>query len=142
LEIVRQFKACIITQIRQIILEGLDQRIERLNTAKDIAAKPSRGWLRAIREAIGLTQGAVAARVSVKRQTYAQFELAEEKGAISLSSLQRAAEAMDCELIYFVVPRGSTSRTFGDLARARDPLSPHAAATDQSMALKADPPRE
>jgi predicted DNA-binding mobile mystery protein A len=120
----------------------LDKRIERLNSAKDVAAKPSRGWLRAIRGAIGLTQGEVAAKISVKRQTYAQFELAEEHGAISLSSLRRAAEAMDCELVYFVVPKGSPPRTFEDLARALDPNSAHTAATDHSMSLKADPGQE
>jgi predicted DNA-binding mobile mystery protein A len=117
----------------------LDKRVERLNSAKDVAAKPARGWLRAIREAIGLTQGEVAAKVAVKRQTYAQFEVAEEQGGISLSSLRRAAEAMDCELVYFVVPKGSPHRTFEDLARALDPHSTHTAATDHSMSLKADP---
>lgn len=116
--------------------------MEHLNGAKDAAAKPSRGWLRAIREAMGLTQGEVAAKLPVKRQTYAQFEVAEELGAISLSSLRRAAEAMDCELVYFVVPKGTPHRTFGDLARALDPHASHEAATDHSMSLKADTNRK
>ena len=51
---------------------------------------PARGWLRAIREAIGLTQGQVAARAAVRRQSYAQLETAEERGAISVASLRRA----------------------------------------------------
>ena len=41
----------------------------------------------------------------MKRQSYAQFETAEERGSISMASLRRAAEAMDCELVYFIVPR-------------------------------------
>jgi hypothetical protein len=74
----------------------------------------------------------------VKRQTYAQFEVAEERESISLSSLRRAAEAMDCELVYFVLPKGSPRRTFEDLARGLDPSTRHAEATDHSMSLKSE----
>jgi transcriptional regulator with XRE-family HTH domain len=93
-----------------------------------------------VREAIGLTQVEVADKISIKRQSYAQLEKAEEEAAISLSSLRRAAEALDCELVYFVVPRGSADRTFSDLAASHDPLAPHATASAHSMALKSSPP--
>jgi predicted DNA-binding mobile mystery protein A len=106
---------------------------------------PARGWLRAVREALGLTQRQVAARAAVKRQSYAQLETAEERGAISLGSLRRAAEAMDCELAYFIVPRGSAARTYGGLAQVHDPAYRHQMATEHSMELrrrtKGDEPR-
>jgi predicted DNA-binding mobile mystery protein A len=105
-----------------------------------VAAKPARGWLRAVREAIGLTQVEVAEKISIKRQSYAQLESAEEEGAISLSSLRRAAEALDCELIYFIVPRGSPDRTFAELAASHDPTAAHASASAHSMSLKSEPP--
>jgi hypothetical protein len=89
-----------------------------------------------------MTQGGIAQKISVKRQTYAQFEAAEEEGSISLSSLRRAAEGMDCELVYFVVPKGAPGRTYTDLAQSRDPHSSHAAATEHSMSLKARPATE
>ena len=76
----------------------------------------------------------------MKRQSYAQFETAEERGSISLGSLRRAAEAMDCELFYFIVPRGSVARTYADLARVHDPRQRHLRATDQSTALKGHAP--
>jgi transcriptional regulator with XRE-family HTH domain len=85
---------------------------------------------------MGLSQADVAAKMAVKRQSLAQFESAEEQGSISLASLGRAAEAMDCELVYFIVPRGVADRTFTDLARFHDPASLHADATAHSMALK------
>jgi predicted DNA-binding mobile mystery protein A len=97
---------------------------------------PARGWLRAVREAIGLTQRQVAAGAAVKRQSYAQFEVAEEQGTISIASLRRAAGAMDCELVYFIVPRESVAGTFAGLARVHDPMSRHLSATDHSMALE------
>ena len=92
-----------------------------------------------MREAIGLTQGRVAGRAAVKRQSYSQFEAAEEKGSISLASLRRAAEAMDCELVYFIVPRESVARTYAGLADIHDPAARHLKATDHSIALGMDP---
>jgi len=100
----------------------LEQRLGSLKEARSAALRPARGWLRAVRDAVGLSQDAVAKKLQVKRQSYAQLETAEERGAISLISLQRAAEAMDCELVYFILPRESIARTYGELAQINDPL--------------------
>jgi predicted DNA-binding mobile mystery protein A len=96
---------------------------------------PARGWLRAVREAVGLTQGSVAARASVKRQSYSQFETAEEKGTITLGSLRRAAEAMDCELVYFLIPKESVSSTYLGLTAIHDPVARQLQATEHSLSL-------
>jgi predicted DNA-binding mobile mystery protein A len=106
-----------------------------LIAARPAAAVPARGWLRAVREAVGLTQGRVADRAAVKRQSYSQFEAAEERGSISVGSLRRAAEAMDCDLVYFLVPREAVARTYAGLAEIHDPAAMHLRATDQSIAL-------
>jgi hypothetical protein len=74
--------------------------------------------------------------MAVKRQSYAQFEAAEEKGTISVASMRRAAEAMDCDLVYFLVPRESIARSYVELAQIHDPAAMHLKATDHSMALK------
>jgi predicted DNA-binding mobile mystery protein A len=89
-----------------------------------------------VREAVGLTQGEVAARLGVKRQSLAQFENAEEQGSISIASMRRAAEAMDCELVCFLVPRESLAGSFTELAQMHDPASKHLQATEHSMRLK------
>jgi predicted DNA-binding mobile mystery protein A len=113
--------------------------MEPLNAARPAAAVPSRGWLRAVREAIGLSQGRVAERASVKRQSYSQFETAEEKGSISLASLRRAAEAMDCELVYFVVPKAALATTYAGLSEIHDPAARHRRATEHSISLGGRP---
>lgn len=113
-----------------------------MNAARPAAVKPVRGWLRAVREAIGLTQNDVAEKIGVKRQSYAQFEAAEEKGSISIGSMQRAADAMGCELVYFVLPREPVARSYGELAQLNDPAAGHLEATDRSMALEGRGARE
>lgn len=113
-----------------------------MNAVRPAAAKPARGWLRAVREAIGLTQNDVASKIGVKRQSYAQLEAAEERGSISVMSMQRAAEAMGCELVYFVVPREALARSYAELAQLNDPAAMHLRATEHSMALRGRSPRE
>ena len=78
----------------------------------------------------------MAAKLAVKRQSYAQFEAAEERGSISVASLRRAAEAMDCDLVYYIIPRESVARSYAVLAEIHDPAAMHLRATDHSMALK------
>jgi predicted DNA-binding mobile mystery protein A len=121
--------------IGAIILRELERRIGPLKAARPAADMPARGWLRAVREAVGLTQAEVARRAGVRRQTYAQFETAEERGSISVASMRRAAGAMDCELVYFIVPREPVAATYVGLAQVHDPAHRHLRATEHSMSL-------
>lgn len=70
---------------------------------------PPGGWLRAMRVATGAPQGVLAGKLGCKRQAWPQFEASEARGAISLSSLQRTADALDCDFVYFLVPRQSAA---------------------------------
>ena len=67
--------------------------------------RPSAGWLRAIREALGMTSAVLAARLEITASGLRKLEQAEASDAITLSTLRRVAEALDCELRYALVPR-------------------------------------
>lgn len=82
---------------------------------------PESGWLRAIRSLAGLTQRSVGEKISMTRQAYAGLEASEERGAISIASLRRAAEAMDCDLVYSILPRGEIVRTATEVAAEKSP---------------------
>ena len=122
--------------IRDIMLKGLDQQVGALKSAQVAARRPVRGWLRAVRESSGATQAGLAAKLGMSRQSYAQLETAEARRAISLKSLQRAAEAMECEVVYFVVPRAGVAESFADLAARHKLARAYLAATEHSMALE------
>ena len=66
-----------------------------------------RGWIREVREILGLSAQQLAARMGVSQPTVAKMEQAEARGVVTLASLKRAAEAMDCHLVYAFVPRTS-----------------------------------
>lgn len=122
--------------LQSVLVAGLDARIPALRPAQASALKPARGWLRAVRSVLGISQEQVAKKIAMTRQSYADLEAAEQRGAISLNSLQRAAEAMDCELLYFLVPRETVARTYSELAQVHDPMFKHLQASEHSMALE------
>jgi predicted DNA-binding mobile mystery protein A len=71
-------------------------------------ARPPRGWLRTIRDSLGMTAAQLAARLNVSQPRIVEMEKAEQRGAITLDTLERAAQALDCTLIYALVPNGGS----------------------------------
>jgi predicted DNA-binding mobile mystery protein A len=67
--------------------------------------RPPAGWLRAIREALGMTSGVLAERLGVTASGARKLEQAEADDAITLGTLRRVADALDCDLQYALVPR-------------------------------------
>jgi len=64
--------------------------------------------VRAVREALGMTQRQLADRLGIERQSLQDLERAEANRRITLDSLDRIAKAMDCRFVYVLVPeRGS-----------------------------------
>jgi predicted DNA-binding mobile mystery protein A len=89
---------------RSVIRQGLDRRLEGL--ALSIGPRPGRGWIREIREALGMSTFELAQRVGVTQSRASQYERAEVGGNILLSSLEKVATAMQCRLCYALVPEG------------------------------------
>lgn len=69
------------------------------------APRPPKGWVRAIRDALGMTSRQLAARMGVSQPTVTGLEKGEEADTITLKSLRQAAEALDCQLVYALVPK-------------------------------------
>lgn len=80
---------------------------KRLNLLRDssIITRPPRGWIKAIREALGMTTAQLAQRIGVSQPRVVAIEKAEINSTITLDSLERAARAMDCRVVYALIPR-------------------------------------
>ena len=61
----------------------------------------------------------LARRMGVSQPTVAKMERTEAADTISLKSLRKAADAMDCELVYAFVPRQTLEATVQAQARRR-----------------------
>jgi predicted DNA-binding mobile mystery protein A len=118
----------------QIARQSLDRRLAKLGKVADWS-RPQRGWVRAIRDALGMTSAQLAARMKVSQPNIIQLEQAEAKGTITLDSLERAAQALGCRLVYALVPEKPLEQIVEAqaLQAAREQLR----ATRHSMALEA-----
>ncbi|MGD9785926.1 MAG: mobile mystery protein A [Hyphomicrobiaceae bacterium] len=83
----------------------LDERLSVLQGSE--LAPPPRGWIKAIREALGMTGQQFAARMGIKPPTVIDLEKSEALGTIQIKTLSRAADALGCKLVYALVPKTS-----------------------------------
>jgi predicted DNA-binding mobile mystery protein A len=96
---------------------------------------PSRGWVQAIRRALGMTLAQLARRVGVAAPTLAKIERGEQAGTVSLNTLKRVAQALDCDLVYALVPRKPLRQKLRD--RAEEIARRRLARVSHSMSLEA-----
>lgn len=103
--------------------------------------RPSNGWIQTIRESLGMTAVALARRLNVRSSTVHKLEKSEADDSISLASLRKVAEALNCELHYALVPRTPLEtrlREQAKLVAKRNllPVSHTMALEDQSVTRK------
>ena len=94
---------------KKLAAKQLDAALKRLTPLKTLAV-PGKGWVRAVRDAMGMSARQLADRMDVNQQRIARIEQDEKQGKLTLNTLQNAAEAMDCEFVYGLVPKESIER--------------------------------
>ena len=99
-----------------LVRHQLDETLELFDPVFDLAP-PSKGWIRTIRHALGMSGRQLAERLGLSKQSVARMEQDELEGALSLKTLRRVAEGMGCELVYGIVPRTSLDNVVYDRAR-------------------------
>ncbi len=107
----------------------------RLAPLREMAlTAPPKGWVKAIREALGMTARQLAARMGVAPSRVAAIEKAEISGATTLKTLRHVAAAMDCAFVYAFVP----VEPLDDILRKRATLKVEAdvARLDHTMRLE------
>lgn len=94
---------------------------------------PRCGWTKTVRLALGMSSKALGARLSMTGQGVRKLEQAEADGTITLKTLTRLAQGLDCEVQYVLVPR--TSLVEQVLARAKEIADAPLSVTPQAWAL-------
>ena len=80
----------------------LERRLAPLRELKVVA--PPKGWIKAIRESLGMTARQLAARMAVGISRIPVIEEAEITGSTTLKTMRQAAAAMNCAFVYAFVP--------------------------------------
>lgn len=66
---------------------------------------PRDGWIRTIRKSLGMTLTQLAQKTGVNIGTMGRIELSEKKGTITISTLKRVAEVLNCQVAVALIPR-------------------------------------
>lgn len=102
--------------INRLPTEILDESLESIAPLASIP-RPFKGWARAVREALGMTREQLGMRAGISASTVSTLERSESRGTITLESLEKLAKAMDCRVVYAIVPREGA--TFEAIVRRR-----------------------
>jgi predicted DNA-binding mobile mystery protein A len=100
---------------------------------------PARGWIKAIRTALGMSAGDLAVRLRVTTASVSDMERSENDGRIRLDTLERAAAAMGCDLVYALIPRAGLTEIVHQQAAAK--VAQQVRAVTRAMDLEAQSTR-
>jgi len=120
--------------MRRLQVELLDQKLESFQPLQE-ESLPSTGWIRFVRQSIGMSLRQLGERMGVTPQSVSDIEQREAEGKVTLSTLRDAAEALDMRLVYALVPKQGTMQ---DMVRrqARRLAEDAVARTSISMSLE------
>src|SRR5215467_14205991 len=96
-------------------IRHLDKRFVVLRPLANIQ-RPPKGWLRAIRDALGMTTAQLGKRLDVSQPRIVELEQSEVSGSVTLNTLQRAAEALGCRFVYAIIPERPLAETVQERA--------------------------
>ncbi len=100
---------------KRLQIELLDKKMVQFQTLSESRA-PAQGWIRFIRQSIGMSMRQLASRLKITPQSIADLEKREAEGKVTLHALREAADALDMKLIYAIVPRHGSVQ---DLVKAQ-----------------------
>jgi predicted DNA-binding mobile mystery protein A len=108
-----------VSNVQTDTAELLDRQLPALQAAATtLRLRPARGWIAAIRTALGMSSTALAKRLKVGHSTILEYEKGEVSGSITLQTLRRVADALDAEVIVALIPRKSAAATLRARAEA------------------------
>lgn len=122
-------------KLANLARKHIDRRLAPLRTLATELTTPSTGWVRAIRQAMGMPSTQLAVRLGLTQSGVVQLEQSEKRGSISLNTLRKAAEALDCTLVYALVPNKALEEIVYE--RAGEIAAEQLARVNHSMRLEA-----
>ena len=121
-------------EFKSLRIKQLERSLQPFITAPS-SLRPQRGWLRAIREATGVSMRELAGRLRRAPSLVAKLEKSEAEYRITLGSLRDAADALGCQLVYALVPKSGSIQELSE-ERVRILAAENVRAVEHTMALE------
>jgi predicted DNA-binding mobile mystery protein A len=87
---------------QELILAQTDRRIKKF--AKISEEKPPRGWIYAIRTALGMSMRQFGKMANITPQAVKDIEVREQTGNITVAALEQLGKKLNMRLVYGFVP--------------------------------------
>lgn len=95
------------TATRKLRRSQLDRSFQNIHEALKDVERPRDGWIKEIRESLGMSMVDLASRLGVIKQRVDRIEKDEVQDKLTLDTMNKVAEALGCEFVYAIVPKGS-----------------------------------
>jgi len=86
-------------------IKQLDEQLKEWQTINNKYGRPKIGWIKTLRKALNIPVNQLAKRLGVSRARISQLENAEIHDAVTLRTLSEAANAIECQLVYAIIPK-------------------------------------
>jgi predicted DNA-binding mobile mystery protein A len=102
---------------QMLTVRQIDRQLKEWQMLNNMHGSPKPGWVKTIRVALNMSVAQLAKRLGLSRGRITQLENAEIEDAVTLRALKEVANAMECELVYAIVPKNGL--TLEDIIKAR-----------------------
>jgi predicted DNA-binding mobile mystery protein A len=87
--------------------QQLNEKLAQLTVLQHVNVPPI-GWIKAIRNGIGMSMEQLGKKLSITKQGVMDIEKREKEGAITIKSMQELAKALDLKFVYGFVPNSGS----------------------------------
>ena len=90
--------------MKQLVLKQLQEKLSVFHPLLNTRS-PKKGWIRAIRGGLGMSGRQLANRLNVTRQRISEIEKQEILGTVTLNTINKVSDALECEFVYSIIPK-------------------------------------
>lgn len=101
---------------RKLFVKQMDQQLSSIKSLQNLCLPPKEGWVRTIRQVLGMTTQQLAGRMGVHRTRVVRIENDEIQHNVTLKTLIHTAQALECDFYYVLVPKTSVIKTLRERA--------------------------
>lgn len=116
--------------LRKLTARQLDKQVKPFKNF----IVPSVGWIRTIRKALGINTRQLGEKTGVSGERIVRIEADELENKLTMATLQKMAEAMNCKFVYAFIPDDNLDKIIE--RAARDKAKAQMDRISHSMALE------
>jgi predicted DNA-binding mobile mystery protein A len=87
--------------------QQLNEKLDKFTALSNLVVPPI-GWIKAIRNGIGMSMEQLGKKLSITKQAVMDIEKREKEGAVTLKAMQELAKVMDMQFVYGFIPNAGS----------------------------------